>query len=129
MKTQFTLFVSFLLCFGFVAAQKATKAERNTPTALGAAQPATPLNLNEVLAEINYPVESMQKNIACRVVYTVLVDSKGQVESFYSRNSVHSPFVDSVHKHIPAIRFQPAKDVQGNAIQSWVTLPVLFRPQ
>lgn len=130
MKTLISLLVLFVCTISALSAQKKNPpAPRPAPTALGAARPAVPLNLDEVLASIHYPYELMHKNIGSRVVYNVLVDTQGKVETFYTRNTFSTPFVDSVHNHIPDLKFNPASDAGGKPIRSWVVLPVVFRPQ
>ena len=129
MKTLFTCLFS-LTCFcGYVSSLSAQPKSSRSLTALGARQQAVPVNLEEVLAAINYPRELSQKNIGSKVVCNVLVDSKGKVEDFYVRNTIHTPFVDSVTYHIPDLQFMPAKDEKGKALKSWVSIPVVFAPQ
>lgn len=129
MKNLITCLFTLIGVFGFASSLYAQQNSSRSIMALGASQEAVPVNLEEVIASINYPRELSQKNIGSKVVCNVLVDSKGKVEDFYVRNTIHTPFVDSVTYHIPELKFVPAKDEKGNALKSWVTIPVVFAPQ
>lgn len=129
MKSFITILFSFTFLYGFASILFAQQNPGKNLTTLGVKQEAIPVNLEEVMTSINYPHEMRQKNIGSKVVCNVLVDSQGKVEDFYVRNTIHTPFVDSVTYHIPDLQFIPAKDEKGNALKSWVSIPVVFAPQ
>ena len=74
----------------------------------------------------NYPAEALRRSEQGRVVTTLLIDATGAVADCSVTTSSGSSALDEATCRIARkrVRYEPARDAEGNAIASSVTLPV-----
>ncbi len=113
---------SIILTILFVTA--AATAMAQTPTTLSKANPI-PVNLNEVVRQIEYPVEAIVNNIEGRVVFRVFVDEKGQYRCHYVSEASNPALASYAENHLSELKFEPAQ-YDGRPVEAWVHIPFKF---
>lgn len=85
-----------------------------------------PLNWEETLQKIIYPLECWEKKIQGRVVARAKVNEKGKIESITALRTPHPLFTDAVQAACSTLIFKPATDSAGVPIPSFIHLPFDF---
>lgn len=113
MKNLITLVLAVAFSWGAFAQKSATK-----PIAT---------NLNEVIDQIEYPVEARSKAIEGNVTVIIHVNKFGKVGSFEVKNACDSTLQKAIEKVIPEIQFIPAMSEEGNTVESDIEIPFRFK--
>ena len=84
-------------------------------------------NLEEVLGQIEYPVEARVNGIEGDVEINVFVSKDGQVIRHEFTAEINPCLKASIDKVIQQLMFFPATDVNGEKVAEEVKIPVKFR--
>lgn len=127
-KLYFFAFVSFLL---WVVPVQTLFAQGENPTEpdinnfVFVSKAPEPINLNEIKAQIGYPPEALEADVAQTVIARVLVDTMG----LYVKHKItkgHPLLNSAVEAKLPEIVFTPAEQ-SGKKIMFWVNIPFSFK--
>jgi len=123
------------MIFGFLSSLASTAATSQM-TSVPAPVPASASDTNEAakprpigpfpLSE--YPLEAIRLHQQGKVVMTLSVNATGRVTGCEIAASSGSPSIDKAScAELRQVRFAPATDVNGNAIDGSVTMPMTWR--
>lgn len=87
--------------------------------------PPEPINLDEVLQKIGYPMEAKSAHVSGKVLAKVKVTEAGRVDSYEILESPSPVLSKAVEAEIDALRFKPAKK-DGIAVSSYLQVPFRF---
>lgn len=85
-----------------------------------------PINMNEVVAMIGYPLEAKEKGITGKVIVRILIDEEGKYVKHLIVKKEDTILNEAVELKIHHLKFTPA--IQGEkAIRTWVSIPFNFK--
>ncbi|MFK7926114.1 MAG: energy transducer TonB [Bacteroidia bacterium] len=126
-----TLLISVSLLFGYInlfgqVDTDKTNAQKDTSSFIYAEKEPTLLNMNVVVAKIDYPKIARDAGIEGIVIARVLVDEYGNYEKHKYVQKIHPILVTSIDTHIAELKFTPAIS-EGKPIKFWVNIPFEFK--
>ncbi|MEM1137148.1 MAG: TonB family protein [Bacteroidota bacterium] len=89
--------------------------------------PPKPLNYAEVVSSIKYPTICRKQGIEGKVIAKILVGKDGKAKEHKIIQEVQKDLANAYKEKITDLKFEPARDVAGNAIERWVVIPLHFR--
>jgi protein TonB len=122
MKIMKTTILTIILAFAALTAMAQTQSD--TQQIISKATPV-PVNLNEVVRKIDYPVDAIANNIEGRVVYRVFVDEKGQYRCHYVSEASNPALTRIAESYLADLKFEPAQR-EGKSVEAWVNIPFKF---
>ncbi|MCS7005672.1 MAG: energy transducer TonB [Cytophagales bacterium] len=87
---------------------------------------AKPLNLSEVVAQIQYPKACSNTGIQGKVYVRILVNTEGKPIKHTVLKSDNEALTEATLKVIYNLVFEPGK-LDGKAVNSWVTIPFQYK--
>jgi len=87
---------------------------------------AKPLNLPEVIGQIEYPKECSNTGAQGKVYVRILVDTEGKPISYVVLKSENEALTNAAVKVIYNLVFTPGQ-LEGKVVNSWVTIPFNFK--
>ena len=87
-----------------------------------------PLNMDEIIKMIGYPLEVKEAGIEGRVFLKILVDENGNYVRHTLLKSAHPLLIAEVEKYVNQLKFTPAM-LNGKAIPFWLNVPFYFKAQ
>lgn len=84
------------------------------------------VRLEEILKYIEYPSYGKRANIQGQVLIRVLIDKEGRIRKYVILESPHVEFIPTVINAVKSSKFKAAI-YQNKTINSWITIPVIFK--
>lgn len=83
-------------------------------------------NYTEVISQVEYPLNCIEKGIEGTVMVSISVDRRGNMKNYSILESPCSDLKEAVEAVLPSLSFEPAV-VDGKAVSSKILIPVEFR--
>ena len=124
----------FIFCFSFinfVQAQIITAENKQnihiTSTNDSFTTAPSPINYLEVQRGITYPISCRELGIEGKVIMKILVCEKGNAKQIVFVESLHPDLKLACQERVKDLKFKPARNQEGEAVESWVVIPFHFR--
>ena len=114
------------LSLSLSAQDKAFRFMQASPGSLLPEVAANPINLTDIIRQVEYPAQAYQAGIEGLVQVMVRVDRNGNYMEHEIVNSPHELLSRAVSPYLGCLKFEPAQ-VGSMAVESWKALPFRFK--
>lgn len=84
-------------------------------------------NYAEVLNSFEYPKKCKRRDIEGQVTMRLLVSKTGEVLKVQVLSTGNEKLSEACLKHMEKFTFEPARNAEGEAVASWVKMPIKFK--
>lgn len=85
------------------------------------------VNYIEVISDIEYPSVCKEKGIEGKVIVVIKVDENGNVINHRFDSYPCTDLRDAVKEILPTLKFEPAKNANGDNVIGLIAVPVNFK--
>lgn len=127
MQTYFTkilIWVFFLILSLLTTTSIQANTSLNHQSFQRVIQDPIPLNLEEVVNSIKVSTMCLENKIDGEIIVSIHVSSSGAVEQLFVKKSPNAELSEACQKKLMNLRFVPATNVRGEAINVWTTLTI-----
>lgn len=85
------------------------------------------MNYKQILSQIEYPQVCREKGIEGKVIVMLRISAQGDILEYDFKSAPCSDLQDAVEASLPGMKFKPATDENGRAVDGILALPVNFK--